>query len=131
MAKKQQPKQKVEKKQEENAPVEILQERDNDQRISNKNNEVPVNMSGRRLMKQQMKRTMWFICVYAVIALIISAVLIVYTNIPQWLNMLVIVVIAGVFTCSFCGYVLSLTKRKRKSSSKIQRMIHFLNKGEK
>ena len=30
MAKKQQPKQKVEKKQEENAPVEILQERDND-----------------------------------------------------------------------------------------------------
>lgn len=112
MAKKQQPKQKVEKKQEENAPVEILQERDNDQRISNKNNEVSVNMSGRRLMKQQMKRTMWFICVYAVIALIISAVLIVYTNIPQWLNMLVIVVIAGVFYLLFLWICAIIDKKK-------------------
>lgn len=131
MAKKQQPKQKVEKKQEENAPVEILQERDNDQRISNKNNEVSVNMSGRRLMKQQMKRTMWFICVYAVIALIISAVLIVYTNIPQWLNMLVIVVIAGVFYLLFLWICAIIDKKKAEKQQQNPRMIHFLNKGEK
>lgn len=111
MAKKQQPKQKVEKKQEENAPVEILPESGNDQRTNN-NNEVPANMSGRRLMKQQMKRTMWFICVYAVIALIISAVLIVYTNIPQWLNMLVIVVIAGVFYLLFLWICAIIDKKK-------------------
>lgn len=112
MAKKQQPKQKVEIKQEENAPVEILPESGNDKRRSNKNNEVPANMSGRRLMKQQMKRTMWFICVYAVIALIISAVLIVYTNIPQWLNMLVIVVIAGVFYLLFLWICAIIDKKK-------------------
>ncbi len=112
MAKKQQPKQKVEKKQEENAVVEILPESGKGQRTNNQSNEIPANMSGRRQMKQQMKRTMWFICVYAVIALIISAVLIVYTDIPQWLNMLVIVVIAGVFYLLFLWICAIIDKKK-------------------
>lgn len=112
MAKKQQPKQKVEKKQEENTVVEILPESGKGQRTNNQNNEIPANMSGRRQMKQQMKRTMWFICVYAVIALIISAVLIVYTDIPQWLNMLVIVVVAGVFYLLFLWICAIIDKKK-------------------
>lgn len=112
MAKKQQPKQKVEKKQEENTVVEILPESGKGQRSNNKSNEIPANMSGRRQMKQQMKRTMWFICVYAVIALIISTVLIVYTDIPQWLNMLVIVVVAGAFYLLFLWICAIIDKKK-------------------
>lgn len=112
MAKKQQPKQKVEKKQEENTVVEILPESGKGQRSNNQSNEIPANMSGRRQMKQQMKRTMWFICVYAVIALIISTVLIVYTDIPQWLNMLVIVVVAGVFYLLFLWICAIIDKKK-------------------
>lgn len=112
MAKKQQPKQKVEKKQEENTVVEILPKSGKGQRSNNQSNEIPANMSGRRQMKQQMKRTMWFICVYAVIALIISTVLIVYTDIPQWLNMLVIVVVAGVFYLLFLWICAIIDKKK-------------------
>lgn len=112
MAKKQQPKQKVEKKQEENTVVEILPESGKGQRSNNQSNEIPANISGRRQMKQQMKRTMWFICVYAVIALIISTVLIVYTDIPQWLNMLVIVIVAGVFYLLFLWICAIIDKKK-------------------
>ena len=57
--------------------------------------------NGKKEQKIQIKRTMWFIAIYAVIALIISSLLIVYTDIPQWLNMLVIVVLAGAFYLLF------------------------------
>lgn len=68
---------------------------------------------GKREAKKQLKRTMWFIGVYAVVALIISAVLIVCTNIPQWLNMLIIVLLAGAFYLLFLWICAIIDKKKK------------------
>ncbi len=69
--------------------------------------------SGKRQMKKQFKRTMWFIGVYAVVALVVATLLIVYTNIPQWLNMIVIIVLAGVFYLPFLWICARLDKKKQ------------------
>ncbi len=58
-------------------------------------------MSDKRPMKKQLKRTMWFLLCYALIALLISSLLIVYTTVPQWLNMIVIIVLAGAMYLPF------------------------------
>ena len=68
--------------------------------------------NGKKEQKIQIKRTMWFIAIYAVIALIISSLLIVYTDIPQWLNMLVIVVLAGAFYLLFLWICAIIDKKK-------------------
>ena len=75
----------------------------------------------KRQLKKQMKRTMWFIGGYALVALVISALLIVYTTIPQWLNMLVIVVLAGVMYLPFlwiCAIIDKKKKEKEESNPK-------------
>lgn len=77
--------------------------------------------NGKRQMKKQLKRTMWFIGIYFVIALVISALLIVYTSIPQWLNMLVIVVLAGALYLPFlliCARIDKKKEEKDKASPK-------------
>lgn len=71
-----------------------------------------LNSGDKRPMKKQVKRTMWFIAVYAVIALVISSVLIVFTNVPQWLNMIVIIVLAGVFYLLFLWICAIMDKKK-------------------
>lgn len=76
-----------------------------------------LNHGGKRQMKKQVKRTMWFIAGYAVIALIISALLIVCTDVPQWLNMLVIVVLAGVFYLLFLWVCAIIDKKKAEKDS--------------
>ncbi len=66
----------------------------------------------KRPMKKQLKRTMWFIGVYALIALVISAVMIVY-GVPQWLNMIVIVVLAGAMYLPFYFICATIDKKKK------------------
>lgn len=71
-----------------------------------------LNSGDKRPMKKQVKRTMWFIAAYAVVALVISSVLIVFTNVPQWLNMIVIIVLAGVFYLLFLWICAIIDKKK-------------------
>lgn len=66
----------------------------------------------KREAKKQVKRTMWFIGIYALVALVISALLIVYTNIPQWLNMIIIIVLAGAFYLLFLWICAIIDKKK-------------------
>lgn len=70
------------------------------------------NSGDKRKMKHQIKRTMWFIAGYAIVAVLVSALLIVYTNVPQWLNMIVIIVLAGVFYLLFLWLCAIIDKKK-------------------
>lgn len=63
--------------------------------------------------KKQIKRTMWFILAYAIVALVISSLLIVYTSIPQWLNMIIVVLLAGAFYLLFLGICAIIDKKKK------------------
>lgn len=66
----------------------------------------------KRPMKKQLKRTMWFIGVYAIVALVISAILIVY-GVPQWLNMIVIIALAGATYLPFYFICATIDKKKK------------------
>lgn len=72
--------------------------------------------NGKRQMKKQLKRTMWFIGVYAVVALVLSAVLIVFTNVPQWLNMIVIISLAGAMYLPFLWICARIDKKKQEKA---------------
>jgi len=75
--------------------------------------------SGKREFNKKMKRAMIFIACYFVVALIISSLLILYTNIPQWLNGMIIVVSAGVFYLIFffvCAKIDKKREQKQKDS---------------
>lgn len=67
----------------------------------------------KREMKKQLKRTMWFLAGFGCVALIISALLIIYTTIPQWLNMLVIIVLAGASYLVFLWICDIIDKKKK------------------
>ncbi len=73
----------------------------------------------RREISKKMKRAMWFIAGYFVVALIISSLLILYTNIPQWLNGLVIVVSAGLFYLIFLFVCAKIDKKKEEKKKDI------------
>ena len=70
----------------------------------------------KRPMKKQLKRTMWFIAGYALVAVVLSAIMIVY-DIPQWLNMLVIVVLAGVMYLLFLWICAIIDKKKKEKQA--------------
>lgn len=76
------------------------------------------NFGDKRQMKKQVKRTMWFIAAYALVALVISSVLIVFTDVPQWLNMLVIIVLAGLFYLLFLWICAIIDKKKAEKDEK-------------
>ena len=59
-----------------------------------------------------MKRAMIFIACYFVVALLISSLLIIYTDIPQWLNGMVIVISAAVFYLIFLFVCAKIDKKK-------------------
>ena len=61
----------------------------------------------KREHKKKVKRVSWFLGVYFVLALFLCALLIV-VGIPQWLNMLIIVVFGGILYLLFlliCGKI--------------------------
>lgn len=68
--------------------------------------------------KKQIKRTMWFILAYAIVALVISSLLIIYTSIPQWLNMIIVVLLAGAFYLLFLGICAIIDKKKKQKQEK-------------
>ena len=75
--------------------------------------------SEKREFNKKMKRAGIFIGIYFVVALLISSLLILYTDVPQWLNGLVIVVSAGVFYLIFyiiCDKIDKKREQKTKES---------------
>lgn len=68
--------------------------------------------SQKQEFNRKMKRAGIFIACYFVVALVISSLLILYTNIPQWLNGLVIVVSASVFYLIFLWVCAKIDKKK-------------------
>ena len=77
--------------------------------------------SPKREFGKNMKKAGIFIACYFVVALIISTLLILYTDIPQWLNGLVIVVSAAVFYLIFlviCGKIDKKKEERKKQALK-------------
>ena len=68
--------------------------------------------SGKQEFNRKMKRAMIFIACYFVVALLISSLLIIYTDIPQWLNGMVIVISAAVFYLIFLFVCAKIDKKK-------------------
>lgn len=68
--------------------------------------------SERREFNKKMKRACIFICCYAVVALIVSTLLILYTSVPQWLNGMIIVIGASVFYLIFLLVCAKIDKKK-------------------
>lgn len=68
--------------------------------------------SGKREFNKKMRRAWIFIACYFVVALVISTLLILYTNVPQWLNGMIIVVSAGVFYLLFLLICAKIDKKK-------------------
>ena len=68
--------------------------------------------SQKQEFNRKMKRAAIFIACYFAFALLISSLLILYTDIPQWLNGLVIVVSAGVFYLIFILVCAKIDKKK-------------------
>ena len=68
--------------------------------------------SEKREFNKKMKRAGIFIAGYFVVALLISTLLILYTDIPQWLNGMVIVISAGVFYLIFLWVCAKIDKKK-------------------
>ena len=73
----------------------------------------------KREFKNSMKRAGIFIACFFVFALIISTLLILYTDIPQWLNGLVIIVLAGVFYLIFLVICDKIDKKKEEKRKNI------------
>ena len=72
--------------------------------------------SERREFNKKMKRAGIFIACYFVVALLISSLLIIYTDIPQWLNGLVIVISASVFYLIFLWICVKIDKKKEQKT---------------
>lgn len=68
--------------------------------------------SGKREFNKKMRRALIFIACYFAVALVISSLLILYTNIPQWLNGMIIVLSAGVFYLIFLLICVKIDKRR-------------------
>ena len=72
--------------------------------------------SERAEFNKRMKRAGIFIGCYFVVALIISTLLVLYTDIPAWLNGLIIIIGASVFYLIFlviCGKIDKIREEKR------------------
>ncbi len=67
----------------------------------------------KRPMKKAMKRFVWFVVAYFVVAILVAGLLIAYTNIPQWANMIICVVLAGAMYLVFLGICAKIDKKKK------------------
>lgn len=68
--------------------------------------------NGKREFNRQMKRAGIFIGCYAVVALIVSTLLILYTDIPAWANGMIIVLGASVFYLIFLIVCAKIDKKR-------------------
>jgi threonine/homoserine/homoserine lactone efflux protein len=68
--------------------------------------------SEKREFNRKMKRAGIFIGCYAVVALIVSTLLVLYTSVPQWLNGMIIVLGASVFYLIFLVVCAKIDKKK-------------------
>ncbi len=75
--------------------------------------------SEKREFNKKVKRAGIFIACYFFVALIISSLLILYTDIPQWLNGLVVIVSAGVFYLIFVVICDKIDKKKEERKKNI------------
>jgi len=67
--------------------------------------------SNKRELKKNVKRMAWFIGIYFVFALFFSALLQV-AGVPQWLNMIIIIVVAGACYLLFWLICVKLDKKR-------------------
>ena len=72
--------------------------------------------NNKRVLKRNVKRMAWFLGIFFVFALIIAALLQV-AGIPQWLNMIIIVVLAGLCYLLFWWLCVKVDKRKEQIES--------------
>lgn len=77
-------------------------------------------MGMKRENKNKVKRVAWFLGIYFVLALFLCALLII-AGIPQWLNMMIIVVFGGILYLLFlflCGKIDKKKEEKAKEKTK-------------
>ncbi len=67
----------------------------------------------RRPIKKTMRRFVWFVVAYFVVALVVAGLLIAYTNIPQWANIIICVVLAGAMYLVFLWICAKLDKKEK------------------
>ncbi len=67
--------------------------------------------NNKRALKKSMKRMAWFIGIYFVFALFFAALLQI-AGVPQWLNMIIIILVAGVCYLLFLLVCAKIDKRK-------------------
>ena len=67
----------------------------------------------RRPIKKTMRRFVWFVVAYFVVALVVAGLLIAYTNIPQWANIIICVVLAGAMYLAFLWICAKLDKKEK------------------
>ena len=75
--------------------------------------------SEKREFNKKMKRAGIFIACYAVVALIVSTLLVLYTNVPQWLNGMIIVIGASVFYLIFLVICAKIDKNKEEKRGRV------------
>ena len=72
--------------------------------------------NNKRALKKNVKRMAWFIGIYFIFALFFSALLQI-AGLPQWLNMIIIVVTAGIFYLLFLVICGKLDRKKEEKES--------------
>ena len=78
--------------------------------------------NNKRVMKRNVKRMAWFLGIFFVFALFFAALLQV-AGIPQWLNMIIIVVTAGV--CYLLFWLVSNKLDRRKAEKELEKTKEF------
>lgn len=73
--------------------------------------------NNKRVIKRNVKRMGWFIGIFFVFALFFSALLQV-VGVPQWLNIIIIVLTAGIFYLLFLLVCAKIDKKKNEAESK-------------
>ena len=67
----------------------------------------------KRPMKKTMKRFVWFVVAYFIVALFVAGSLIAFTDIPQWANIIICVVLAGAMYLVFLWICATIDKKKK------------------
>lgn len=78
--------------------------------------------NNKRVMKRNVKRMAWFLGIYFVFALFFSSLLLI-AGVPQWLNMLILVVTAGV--CYLLFWIICVKLDKKKQEKELEREKEF------
>lgn len=78
--------------------------------------------NNKRALKKNMKRMAWFVGIYFVFALFFAALLQV-AGVPQWLNMILIILVAGV--CYLLFYLVCVKIDKRKAEREQEKTKEF------